>query len=118
MRPTRKLDTRYNRSEKYSNFWGVDPTLIIPILALTGVTLYYMGKGIAKVSGREGEDTTNKTRNILVGLGAIIAYYKLKNFRVDGNENNQQYNPNEDYSEEQSSDSGSDRVPKVDVLNV
>ena len=112
MRPTRKLDTRYNRREKYSNFiLSDDSMLLFSMLALTGGILYYMGKGIAKVSGREGEDTTNKTRNILLGVGAIVVYYKFKDFQVEGNENNQQnnqqYNPNDEYSEEQSSDSGS-----------
>ena len=57
MRPTRKLDTRYNRREKYSNFiLSDDSMLLFSMLALTGGILYYMGKGIAKVSGREGED--------------------------------------------------------------
>jgi len=95
MRPTRKLDTRYDRREKYSNFILLDPAAIVPLLAVTGVILYYTGKGISKVSGRTGKAATNTTRNVLVGLAAIVVYLKIKDNRFEkNNESNEEtYNP-------------------------
>ncbi len=121
MRPTRKLDTRYNRSEKYSNFWGVDSAAIVPLLALTGVILYYTGKGISKVSGAKGKDATNTTRNILIGIGAIVVYFKFKNYQVESNESNEETStimrPDIDVPLN-ALDASDPKTPKVNVLNV
>ena len=117
MRPTRKLDTRYNKREKYSNMVFMQPEAVIPLLAITGVVLYYTGKGISKLSGRKGKAASNTTRNILVGLGAIIVYLKIK----DGTANNPQASDgitNKIPSVSTEDEVKSSRPPKINVLNV
>ena len=123
MRPTKKLDTRYNRREKYSNMVFMQPEAVIPLLAITGVVLYYTGKGISKLSGRKGKAATSTTRNILVGLAAIVVYLKIKDRKFEkNNESNQQYNPNDDYSEDEVPPPNDFipklRPPKINALNV
>lgn len=116
MRPTRKLDTRYDRREKYSNFILLDPAAIVPLLALTGVILYYTGKGISKVSGRTGKAATNTTRNILVGLAAIVVFLKIKDKRIE--QNNQSDVITDDNTIIEQDEVKAPRPPKVNVLNV
>ena len=121
MRPTRKLDTRYDRREKYSNFMILEPKAFIPLLALSGVMLYYMGKGISKLSGRMGKAATNTTRNIILGVGAIVVYYKVKNYQVDRIESNEETStimrPDIDVPLN-ALDASDPKTPKVNVLNV
>lgn len=125
MRPTRKLNTRYDRREKYSNMVFMEPSQIIPLLALTGVILYYTGKGISKVSGRTGKAATNTTRNILVGLAAIVVYLKIKDKQFEKNNESNQGNeelgsivrPDIDVAEN-ALDANDPKTPKVNVLNM
>mgnify|MGYP005996780517 CR=1 FL=1 len=123
MRPTRKLNTRYDRREKYSNMVFMEPKAFIPLLALSGVVLYYTGKGISKVSGRKGKAATNTTRNVLVGLAAIVVYLKIKDNRfVKNNESNEETStfirPDLDIPYEDVLDANDPKTPQVNVLNV